>query len=470
VAQKETTQTDVQRSVLPDGTVLLVKRMSTTPLIAVQMYSLGGLTAEDAKTNGLGNLTMQMLVRGTKTKSASQIAEFFDSIGGAVHTSCGNNTWSCDATFLARDFDKAFTAYADVVNNPAFADGEAAAMKKRIEAAIAAQDADWSAQAGRFFKKQFYGPMNSPYQFLAIGTPQNVESFTTQQMRDWYEQKVQANARVLAVYGDIDPEHVKQLASDLLGKGNKRPAPQHPKEADLELSNSKSQPPSINVTRVEVQKTDQELAGVVIGFKSHSVIGDPTNYTLDVIDTLTSGFTYPTGYIFETLRGMGLVYVADARNIPGRDASLEGTFEAYAGTEPQNVNKVVDLTLMNIARVEGSPQDVNMDWFKRSKELMVVADAMENETPAAQAQLAAVDEVLGLGFDYHKQFPDAVRKVTLDQVQQVAHQRLRECIVTISTPRPDLVQIKPGERTYTSFPPVDLAPKGVTHDVGAAGK
>lgn len=471
VAQKETGASEVRRSVLDNGTVLLVKRIPTSPLVSVQMYALGGLTAEDAKTNGLGNLTMHMLTRGTKTKNAQQIAEFFDAIGGEVGATCGNNTWAWSASFLSKDFDKALPAYADVVNNPALPDEEAAAMKKRTESAIAAEDADWFAQAGRYFRQQFYGPMNSPYQFVALGTEKNVEGFTTQQMRDWYEKKVQAAPRVLAIYGDVDPDHARQLAAELLGSGPKRPEPQRPTErAAGQQGGQSSETPSINITRVEVQKTDQELAGVVIGFKSDSVIGDPTNYTLDVIDTLTSGFTYPTGYIFETLRGLGLVYVADARNVPGRDGALPGTFEAYAGTGPQNVNKVVELTLENIARVEGSENDVNMDWFKRCKELMVVADAMENETPTAQAQLAAVDEVLGLGYDYHKRFPDKVRAVTLDEVRQVARQRLRDCVVTISTPRPDLVNIKPGVRTYSSFPPVDLAPKGVTHDVSSGGK
>ena len=140
-------------------------------------------------------------------------------------------------------------------------------------------------------------------------------------MRDWYEKKVLAAPRVLAVYGDVDPDHVKQLAADLFGKGAKHPEPKHPAEpAEQDAApDFRERPPSTS-SRVEVQKTDQELAGVVIGYKSDSVIGDPTNYTLDVIDTLTSGFTYPTGYIFETLRGLGLVYVADARNVPGRDS------------------------------------------------------------------------------------------------------------------------------------------------------
>ena len=469
LAATEPSKSEIERTVLDNGTVLLVKRITTSPLVVMQMYSLGGLTAEDEKTNGLGNLTMQMLLRGTKTRNAQQIAELFDSIGGAMSTQCGNNAWGWSATCLKGDFDKAFDAYADVANNPAFPQDQVGPMKQRIDAAIAQEDADWSAQAGRFFKKEFFGPMHSPYQFLPIGTTANVDSFTAEQMRDWYEQKVQSAPRVLAVFGDVDPNHVKQLAAGLMGKGPKHPAPQHPQEPGAAMA-STGGTPAINVADVKLQKTEQELAGVVIGFKSDSVIGDPINYTLDVIDTLTSGYTYPTGYIFETLRGLGLVYVADARNVPGRDASLPGTFEAYAGCDPKNVNRVVELTLQNIARVEGSIQDIQEDWFKRSKELIVVADAMEKETPASQAQLAAVDEVLGLGYEYHNQFADHIRQVTVGQVNEVARRRLRDCLVTISTPNPELVKIKPGLRTYTAFPPVDLAPKGVQHDVGSGGK
>src|SRR6202012_715595 len=115
------------------------------------------------------------------------------------------------------------------------------------------------------------------------------------------------------------------------------------------------------VVDVKVQKSDHQDATVNIGYKSNSRIGDPANYTLDVIDTLTSGFTYPTGYIFETLRGLGLVYVADAHNVPGLNSKLPGMFQVYAGCGPENVDKVVDLALENTARVEGSEKDVDMD-------------------------------------------------------------------------------------------------------------
>jgi len=118
--------------------------------------------------------------------------------------------------------------------------------------------------------------------------------------------------------------------------------------------------------------------------------------------------------------------------------------------------------------LQGTPADVQPDWFTRSKLLITTADALENETPTQQAMTAGIDELLGLGYDYHHGFPDRINAVTLDQVRAAAKTRLRQCVVTVCTPNPDAVNIKTGPRSYTEFPPVDLTPRGVQHDTGAA--
>jgi len=459
----------VVRAQLDNGTVLLLKRISTSPLVVMQMYSLGGVTAEDAKTNGIGNLTMDLLTRGTKTRSAQDIATYLDGIGGDMGGACNNNTWSWSANCLTADFEKTFDLFADVVNNPSFPDGEIQQMKKRLHAAIASEDAQWDAQTFRYFRKQFFGPMNSPYQFTARGTMENVDSFTRDQITNWYEQKVLHGRRVLAIYGDIDVDKAKSLATDLLGKG--------PRLEGGSLSSDRTETPaaenqkgseaSINVDEVKVQKTEQKLAGVVIGFKSNNLIGSPDTFDFTVLKTITGGYTYPTGYIFETLRGLGLVYVAETQVLPGQSKAMPGTFFVFAGCQPENVNDVVDQILVNTARVQGTPADIVPSWFDRSKELITVADAMENETPSAQAALAALDELYGLGYAYHDQFDQKIRGVTMQQVQELAQARLRDCIITISTPKPELVKVKTGRRQFEKFPPVDLTPRGVQHDVNA---
>jgi zinc protease len=416
---------------------------------------------------------MQMLPRGTKTRTAKQIAEFFDSIGGELDAACGNNSWSWSATCLKDDFDKAFEVYADVVNNPTFPDDELATMKQRVLAEIASLDADWTTQAFRFFKQKFYGPANSPYRFMTIGQAENVNALTAGQLREWYEKKVIVSKRVLAIYGDVEPAHAEELSKMLLAGAKQSVQDTRlvsgPGGVDHEFfTRGETVQPSIEIRRVETQKTEQALAGVVIGFESKSVIGDESNYRLAVADTMASGYGYPTGYLHEILRGRGLVYVVHAVNQPGLDAKLPGTFLIYAGCDPAHVNEVVDTILENIARLQSTPKDLNEDWFKRSKDLIVVSDAMDNQTPAEQAATAALDELYGLGYTYHDKFADKIKAVDLPGVTGVSRARLTSCVVTVSTPAPQGVNVKPGTRTYASFPEVDLTPKGVTHDAGGA--
>src|SRR6185503_15982584 len=141
----------------------------TSPLVNMNIYALGGVTAEDAKTNGIGNLAMQTLERGTQSKSAEQIAQFFDSIGGDFAASCGNNSWFWNCQCMKEDFEKCFDQYADIVANPSFANDQVVLVKQRVAAAIESQDADWMQQSMRFFKAKYFGPLDSPYQFMPIG-------------------------------------------------------------------------------------------------------------------------------------------------------------------------------------------------------------------------------------------------------------------------------------------------------------
>jgi len=259
-------------------------------------------------------------------------------------------------------------------------------------------------------------------------------------------------------------DDAQALAKKYLGGGEKIDASvEAPPQDHLNPATGEA---AVEVSRVEVLKTEQPLAGIVIGYKSDSVIGQSSSFALDVLQTMASGWGYPTGYLFDTLRGRGLVYVVQANDMPGVRTNLPGTFIVLAGCDPKNVNTVVDLILENVARCQGTDQDMQSDWFERSKQLITTGEAMENETAAQQAMTASLDELYGLGYDYHAHFAERINSVTLDQVREAARSRLRQCVVSVSTPLPDLVDRKTGERTYSAFPPVDLTPRGVQHDVG----
>jgi predicted Zn-dependent peptidase len=206
---------------------------------------------------------------------------------------------------------------------------------------------------------------------------------------------------------------------------------------------------------------------VVIGFRSKSIIGEPGEATATRAFTLTAGFGYPTGYIFETLRGLGLSYEAAAYDNPGRSDQLPGCMMAYAACDASKVSQVTQLMLQNLERLQGSDADMQPDWFNRSKELISTADALEHETPDQQAERDALDELLGLGYDYHDRLNHNIGTVTLDDIRAYADSRLRDCIVTICTPDPGSVNVPTGRQDFSPFPKVDLTPKGIQLDTGA---
>ena len=170
--------------------------------------------------------------------------------------------------------------YADVVNNPSFPDAEIPGMKECVVAAIDGQDADWFAQAIRFFRKTYFAPSKSPYQFTVLGTQANVKSFDRTALSKWYYQTILNRPRVLAIYGDIDLAQAKQLAQSHFGKSTTptTPPPSRPQTPPAVSGRTEGAgSPSITVTRVEINKTNNPQAGVVIGFKSDSVIASPTS-------------------------------------------------------------------------------------------------------------------------------------------------------------------------------------------------
>src|SRR5439155_16239952 len=98
---------------LENGLRCLIRRDPTTPLVAIQSFSLGGVLLEDEKTSGLSRLAAELAARGTKTRSAEQIARFFDSHGAAFENSSGANTLFFKAQVLKADLDPALDVFAD---------------------------------------------------------------------------------------------------------------------------------------------------------------------------------------------------------------------------------------------------------------------------------------------------------------------------------------------------------------------
>lgn len=417
----------VRKVTLPNGLRCLIRQDPTTPLVAMQSFSLGGVLFEDEQTNGLSRLAAQLAPRGTSTRSAQDIAGFFDSRGGMLSGASGNNTLFLTAQVLRDDFAEAFEIFADVVCRPAFPREELEIYRARQLDQIARLNETWRSELLAYFQPKMFP--QSPYRFQAVGSRDVLATVTSEQVGDFYRRHVTAPHTVVAIFGDVDVDQAEALVRKHFGA---LPADSPPMPSAT--SDPASTEPSLYIKR---KPPTRGAAGLCLGFPGMRITDPRDTVRMAVLDTIISGYRYPTGWLQDNLRGgdRSLVYEVHAINQPGL---IPGTFFMYAACQPDKVSEVYTIITQQLERAragEFSPEEL-----ERARTIIITTELMEKQTHSDRAMQAALDELYGLGYDYRDGFADAVRQVTLEDVREVARQYLTHPVIAVVTPQPDEVR------------------------------
>ncbi|MGB7907820.1 MAG: insulinase family protein, partial [Syntrophobacteraceae bacterium] len=166
---------------------------------------------------------------------------------------------------------------------------------------------------------------------------------------------------------------------------------------------------------------------------------------LDVLTSVLSGGGSPAGRIFDSLRGgdQNLVYTVSTFPFYGKNA---GFFGVITQTTLANLPKVEEVIQQNLKRLKDEP--VPQRELDQAKETMLVGLKLGRETLSSQAADAALNEVLGLGWDYSQRYPDLIRAVTANQVKDMASRLFTNTLIARTLPeRPvDILASPPAVR------------------------
>ena len=88
---------EIQKFELANGLRLLVREDARLPLVSMSAVFRGGLLAETPETNGVTRLMSKALLKGTKTRTAEEIADAIEAVGGSIGSDAGNNSFSVSA-------------------------------------------------------------------------------------------------------------------------------------------------------------------------------------------------------------------------------------------------------------------------------------------------------------------------------------------------------------------------------------
>ncbi|SMC27620.1 zinc protease [Desulfacinum hydrothermale DSM 13146] len=405
---------------LPNGLRVLLQEDHRLPTATLQLYGLGGLLLEEPGQEGLAALTASLLTAGTKKRNKLEIAQALEAVGGHIASGSQNNTYFVTSQVLSSDVNLALDILADVITHPTFPREEIRKKKHETLQAIQRQDEDWQMELVRLFKKAYFS--KHPYGHDRLGTVDSVSAFTRQDVLAFYRKMVTPQTAVLAVYGDFDSERLLKRIRKVLGSWT---APTPPaRKLPLETH-------PLQTSRPLEKQTDKTSVGLFVGTNGLD-LRDPRRPVLDVLDAVLSGIGYPGGRLHQALRGgtNNLVYVVHGFPFYGLNG---GFFGVITQTTLDNAPRVEQIVLTNLEKV--TREEISPEELERAKDMVITMHALDLEGLPSRAQSAAVNEVLGLGFDYDQRYPERVRKVTAQEVRRLAKELFSGRLIVRTIPR-----------------------------------
>ena len=405
----ETVDHAIQKIELPNGLPLLLKEDHRLPFVEFRAVFGGGVLAETADNNGVTQLMAKTLLKGTKRRSAEQIAREIESWGGSIDSFSGNNSFGVSAEVLSSDFAKGLDLLADVLLHPSFP-SDALEREREVQlAGIKAQKDQVLQSAFRIMRRALFG--RTGYGLDALGSEESVQKLGSADVRAHHRSLSLPRNSVLAIYGDVKTLSVVPAVKKALVSW-KAPGPS-------KLAQSVRSPnPEVLPERNRVTETrDKKQAVVVIGFPG-TTVRSADRHALELIQETCSDLG---SRLFMRIREqLGLAYYVGAQHFAGR---APGYFAFYCGTAPEKADLVEQEIVKEIELLRN--EGLTPEELKRAKAKVIGHRKIARQDLGSFALATALDELYGLGYANSDAEDSRYDAVTLAQVKAAAGKYLQ---------------------------------------------
>ncbi|MFA5907849.1 MAG: pitrilysin family protein [Vicinamibacterales bacterium] len=186
---------------LANGLQVVLVNHNEQPSVSVRLIVRAGAAQDPKDQYGLAMLTATLLDQGAGNRSAGQIADTIDFIGGMLGTGAGSDLSFVNAVVMKDSYDVALELMADVVQRPTFAQDEIERQRQQALSALKVSTDDPEAVAGQVIDRLIYG--FHPYGMPGAGTTSSLAALTRADFVDFHKKYFVPNNALLAVVGDI---------------------------------------------------------------------------------------------------------------------------------------------------------------------------------------------------------------------------------------------------------------------------
>ncbi len=211
---------------LANGINLLVIENYKIPVVSVRLVFKNAGSYIDNGKFGLASITADLLTKGTKNRSATQIAEEIDFLGANISAGCDWDGSYVSLSCLKKHLDKAIDILADVALNPVFDQEEIdRAKEQRISSIIQSKD-DAGSLSDRLFNRVVFE--KNPYAFPSDGTEVSIKDLTKTDIEDFYKNNYSSKNLILAFVGAISKEEAIRIVSERFSTMPHKDPPNNP--------------------------------------------------------------------------------------------------------------------------------------------------------------------------------------------------------------------------------------------------
>jgi predicted Zn-dependent peptidase len=388
----------VTREVLDSGLRLITESMPHVRSVSLGVWLTRGSRHESLDRSGIAHFVEHMLFKGTGTRSAEDIAQAIDSIGGQLDAFTAKEYASYYIKVLDEHLPTAVDLLSDIVMNPNFAADDLQKEKKVILEEIKMVEDTPDDLVHELFTQHFWEghALGRPI----LGSKETVESFTADILRQYFRTAYVAPNLIVSAAGNLEHANVRDLIARAF---DKLPT----KRAAFE-----DERPHV-VPQVIVRSKELEQSHVCLGTNSYPQ-NHPDRYVSYILNTVLGGSM--SSRLFQNVREKrGLAYAVFSGLSAYCDA---GNITIYAGCANEAVPEVIDLCVEELRGMKQAP--VPEPELRRAKDHLKGSLMLSLENTASRMSHLARQEIY---FERHFSLDETlagVERVTPADLARVA--------------------------------------------------
>lgn len=392
---------DVEVTTLSNGIRVITEQMPHVRSVSMGIWIGTGSRRENAEENGISHFIEHMVFKGTKNRSAEDIARSVDSIGGGLDAFTAKEMVSYNTKVLDEHLPLAFDVLADLVRNPLFREDDIEKEKGVILEELKMEVDNPEYLLHEIFSSNFWKdhPIGKPI----LGTKDTVQKFHKEMLHEYYTRIYSPANILITAAGNLEHDHIVELARN------------HFEELKMNGPVPPDRSPVPHARLVFRNKSSLEQTHLYLGVPSYALPHED-RFICYVLNTLLGGGM--SSRLFQNIREkQGLAYAVYSELSMYRDT---GCLAIYAGTSVESARKVVDSIIHEFRDLKENL--VPAEELRRAKDHLKGSFMLGLESTSSRMGNLARQELYFKRFFSLDDMVESIEKVTAEEVQRLARE------------------------------------------------